>query len=101
MNDFKFFQKETANNSLKMMLEQIMEDRRHFPGYERGEINGVIGGTGMAFGGTGMAFGGTGMAFGGTGMAYSIMRNSIFGGGYERVEIRGDMVTLNEGIDNE
>jgi hypothetical protein len=94
MNDFKFFQKETANNSLKMMLEQIMEDRRHFPGYERGEINGVIGGTGMAFGGTGMAFGGTGMA-------YSIMRNSIFGGGYERVEIRGDMVTLNEGIDNE
>lgn len=77
MNDFKFFQKETANNSLKMMLEQIMEDRRHFPGYERGEINGVIG------------------------VAYSIMRNSIFGGGYERVEIRGDMVTLNEGIDNE
>jgi hypothetical protein len=52
MNDFKFFQKETANNSLGMVLEQIMEDRRHFPGYER-------------------------------------------------VEIRGDMVTLNEGIDNE
>ena len=80
MNDFKFFQKEIANDSLGMMLEQIMEYRRHFPGYERGEINGVIGGTGMA---------------------YSIMRNSIFGGGYERVEIRGDMVTLNEGIDNE
>ena len=79
MNDFKFFQKETANDSLGMMLEQIMEDRRHFPGYERGEINGVIGGTGMA---------------------YSIMRNSIYAG-YERVEIRGDMVTLNEGIDNE
>lgn len=77
MNDFKFFQKETANNSLGMVLEQIMEDRRRFPGYERGEI------------------------IGGTGMAYSIMRNSIFGGGYERVEIRGDMVTLNEGIDNE
>ena len=43
MKDFKFFQKETPNNSpLGMYLEQIWEERRRLRGYGRGEIVGGV-----------------------------------------------------------